>query len=264
MTSANDYCIIPKRRFCFFWELFPMLTERQQKILECIIKEYTRKANPVGSTSILEGYGFSFSPATIRMEMAILEKRGYLYQPHTSAGRIPTDKGYRYFIGSLMGNQELSRRDQFLIQEELLKLRVKNLKLVRTMARLLGALSHNLAISGIIEDKEYFQSGIKGLLSQPEFSKNVDEICRTVEILDYLDQNVEKLMAKLGKGEMTILVGRENPLVKGKECSVIVSRCQFADGENGILAIMGPKRMEYAKNVSLVKYVVELLKKGRS
>jgi transcriptional regulator of heat shock response len=241
-----------------------MLTERQRKILECVIKEYTQTANPVGSTNILNEYHFDLSPATVRMEMAELEDRGYLYQPHTSAGRIPTDKGYRYFVSSLMQYQELGKKDQFLLQEELFKLKVKNLKLIRSLAKLLGALSHNLAISGLVEEREYFQSGIRGLLSQPEFSKNIDEVCRTVEVLDYLDQNVERLMKKLGKGDMKVLIGRENPLIKGKECSVIVSRCQFADGENGILAIMGPKRMEYAKNVSLVKYIADLLKRGKA
>jgi|AntAceMinimDraft_16_1070373.scaffolds.fasta_scaffold37353_3 transcriptional regulator of heat shock response len=235
-----------------------MLTERQQKILECVVKEYTQTANPVGSASILKRYGFSISPATIRMEMAGLEKMGYLYQPHTSAGRIPTDKGYRYFVNSLMNNQELTKRDQSLLQEELLKLRARNVKLTRITAKLLAVLSQNLAISGIVKEKEYFQSGIRGLLSQLEFT-NVDEIYKTVEMLDYLDQNIEQLIKKLGKGEVKILIGKENPLIKNKECSVVVSRCRLPYGEDGILAIMGPKRMRYARNVSLLKYVVKLL-----
>ncbi|MBU2025567.1 MAG: hypothetical protein ABIC19_03365 [Patescibacteria group bacterium] len=234
------------------------LTSRQEKILTCIIKEYTRTAIPVGSLNILKRYLFDISPATMRAEMAFLERHNFLYQPHVSAGRVPTDKGYRYFVNSLMKNHSLTQKEQVLLQQELLKQKIKNQRLARTTAKLLAALSHNLAISGLVEEEEYFQSGIQEFLSQPDFS-DIDEICRTVEVLDYLDQSIEKLLKKLEPGKVSTFIGRENPLSKSKDCSVIISRYQLPRGQTGIIAIMGPKRMHYDKNISLIKYVTNLL-----
>lgn len=239
-----------------------MLTLRQEKILEGVVKEYTRTAQSVGSRNLLARYNFKVSPATIRSEMSELERMGYLYHPHTSAGRIPTDKGYRFFVASLMKDKELSRKDQLLLQEELWKLKAKSNRMARTAAKMLSVLSHSLAISGVVEEEEYFQSGIKELLSQPEFT-DIDEICRTVEVLDYLDKNIANLLDELKQGEVKALIGNENPLFKSEQCSIVVARCRLPEGETGIIAIMGPKRMEYAKNISLVKYVSGLLE-GRS
>ena len=96
------------------------MNQRQEKILECVIEEYTSTALPIGSKILVEKYKIKASPATIRNEMAELEEEGYLYQPHISAGRIPTDKGYRYFVEELMKDRELSKREQIKLQEELL------------------------------------------------------------------------------------------------------------------------------------------------
>ena len=235
-----------------------MLSVRQRNILECVVKEYTSTANPVGSENILKHYNFPASSATIRLELAELEREGYLYQPHTSAGRIPTDKGYRYFVNSLMKNRELSLSDQAMLQEELMKLKAKNIRLTRTAAKLLATLSHNLAISGLIEEEEYFQSGVRELLSQPDFS-DVDEVCKTVEVLDYLDQNIDHLLEDLEEGQVETFIGKENPLTRSENCSLIIARCRISKNQTGIIAIMGPKRMRYAKNISLVQYMANLL-----
>jgi len=235
-----------------------MLTGRQKRILEIVIKEYTRSAEPLGSEELLKQYDFGVSPATIRAEMAELTHLGYLYQPHVSAGRVPTDKGYRFFVNDLMKSRSLPVGEQRMLQEEILKLKARNIRLARTAAKLLATLSHNLAISGLIEEEEYFQSGIRSLLSNPEFS-DVDEICRVVEVLDYLDENVDRIMSQLKEGEVQTLIGRENPLIKSDDCSMVVSRCRMPDGNTGILAIIGPKRMRYAKNISLIEYMTRLL-----
>jgi heat-inducible transcriptional repressor len=235
-----------------------MLSLRQEKILEYVIKEYTRRAEPVGSVNLLKRYNLDISPATVRSELFKLEQGGYLYQPYTSSGRVPSDQGYRYFVSTLMRDRELSRKDQGLLQEELLKLKAKNIRLARTTAKLLAAFSRNLAISGLIDEEEYFQSGMKDLLTQPEF-KQIDEICKIAGVLDYLDDNIDKLIKGLKEGDIKTLIGRENPLIKSEGCSVIVSRFKYSDGQSGVIAIMGPKRMQYDKNISLVKYVRQLL-----
>jgi heat-inducible transcriptional repressor len=86
-----------------------MLTERQKLILRIVVDDYVRSAEPVGSRTIAKREGINFSPATIRNEMADLEEMGYLTQPHTSAGRIPSQKGYRFYVDNLMVPERLSK-----------------------------------------------------------------------------------------------------------------------------------------------------------
>ena len=238
-----------------------MLTSRQEAILAAVIKEYTRTAVPVGSVHIIKRFAFDISPATMRAEMAELEEKGFLYQPHTSSGRVPTDKGYRYFVNSLMAQRDLTKKEQGVLQEELLKLKARNQRLARTAAKLLAALSHNLAITGLIEEETFFQSGIRDLVRQPDFTE-LDDICQVVETLDYLDNHVEKILDVLEEGEVgevKTLIGKENPLSKNEQCSLVVARCTLDEDKPGIIAIMGPKRMHYDKNISLIKYMTDLL-----
>ena len=94
------------------------LTLRQQSILSLVIQQYIGSATPVSSKSILEAGGLIVSSATIRNEMAVLEDLGYLTHPHTSAGRMPTDKGYRYFVERLIGDVELPLNDRNTIRHQ--------------------------------------------------------------------------------------------------------------------------------------------------
>ncbi|HOX10891.1 MAG TPA: hypothetical protein PK333_02785, partial [Candidatus Moranbacteria bacterium] len=94
------------------------MNTRQEKILSTVIEEYTKTAVPVGSQILANKYHFKVSPATLRNDMMALEKEGFLYQPHVSAGRIPTDKGYRYFVEEIMKDKELSKDEQHKLQRE--------------------------------------------------------------------------------------------------------------------------------------------------
>lgn len=94
------------------------LTERQRFILALVIREHTESAHPVGSKDLVEKYRLHYSPATVRSELAELTERGYLRQPHTSAGREPTEEGYRYFVGQLMGHTELPLNIQRTISHQ--------------------------------------------------------------------------------------------------------------------------------------------------
>jgi heat-inducible transcriptional repressor len=95
-----------------------MLTERRQKLLQIIVDEYVTSAQPVGSTALVEKYRLPYSSATVRSEMARLEEEGYISQPHTSAGRIPTDNGYRYYVESLMHEETPSEELQYTIRHQ--------------------------------------------------------------------------------------------------------------------------------------------------
>jgi transcriptional regulator of heat shock response len=188
--------------------------------------------------------------------MVELEKEGYLFQPHTSAGRIPTDTGYRYFVEKIMNSQELSLSEQRKLQAEMLKLKAQNNRLTRTTAKLLSSLSGSLAISGVKNDLADF--GIGELLDNPEF-REIDEFCKIAQVLDYIDENVDAILGSLKDGETKIFIGKENPIKAIANCSMVVTPWKNEAGEKGILALIGPKRMRYAKNKSLLDYAKKLL-----
>ncbi|MCK4525580.1 MAG: hypothetical protein KAU07_04015 [Candidatus Andersenbacteria bacterium] len=235
------------------------MKERRELILGSIIREYVDSAIPVSSSLLVGKYDFDLSPATIRAEMMELENEGYLYQPHTSAGRIPTDKGFRYFVDVLMQEKELTKRERNSLQVELLKLKAQNKMLARTTAKLLSIMSGNLAVSRVVDSDDFYKSGIQKLLSQPEFS-NLDSVSKIAEVIDYLDESLDGLSKELrNKSEIEVFIGKENPINNADECSMVVSKYNLKNGEEGLFAIIGPKRMKYSRNVSLIDYLKKLL-----
>lgn len=233
------------------------MNERQQEILKAVVELYTESALPVGSQVLLDNYDFQVSSATLRNDLAALENAGYLYQPHTSAGRIPTTQGYRAYVEEIMGEELLSKREQQQLQSELLMLKAKQARMGRSTAKLLSALSGNLAVTGALDRDEFYDFGMRELIDNPEFQE-IDDLCRLVETLDSLDERLETILGDLPNGETRIYIGEENPIREISNCSMIVAPFENSGGR-GILAIIGPKRMHYAKNKSLLEFVQRLL-----
>lgn len=235
------------------------MNDRQKKVLASVVTLYTETAEPVGSQALIERFRFPVSSATLRNDMAALEKEGYLYQPHTSAGRIPTDQGYRFYVEEEMLDEDLSREEQIRLRHELLVRRAREARMSRTVAKLLSNFSGGFAVSGRPGEGEFYDFGMKELLDNPEFHE-LDEVCRLVEALDIIDEKFDGLVSKLKDDETRIFIGKENPIAGIPEnCSMVVSPYRNKEGERGILAIIGPKRMPYAKNKSLLEYMKKLL-----
>ena len=110
------------------------MKKRQENILKAVVKDYIIQAEPVGSKGICNKYNLGISSATVRNELANLEEQGYLIQPHTSAGRVPTDKGYRFYVDYLMQEESLNKNEAELIRNEYQKV-TKSVKdvLIRTL-----------------------------------------------------------------------------------------------------------------------------------
>jgi len=123
-----------------------MLNARHLGVLRAIVMDYIRTAEPVGSRTISRKYGFSLSPATIRSTMADLEELGYVAQPHTSAGRVPTDRGYRFYVDALMDRPQLSRDEVEQIEHHVDPSRREMEELLREAGKLLSALSPYVAV----------------------------------------------------------------------------------------------------------------------
>lgn len=233
------------------------MNERHSKILAAVIGEYTKTGLPVGSSVLVDVYGLDVSGATVRGDMVVLEQAGMLYQPHTSAGRIPTDVGYRYFVEEIMADRELSKREQQSLQRELLKLKAQNIRLMRTTAKLLSTVSGYAAVIVNAQTGESAEFGLRNLMAQVD-AENIDDLCRIAETLDYIDEKCDTLMEELDSDETQIFIGAENPISKAKNYSMVVSRYE-QNGEAGIIALIGPKNMKYNKNKSLINYVKKLL-----
>lgn len=232
---------------------------RQQKILEAVIKEYVDTAEPVSSGVLVKKYNFGFSPATIRADMKELEKEGYLYQPHTSAGRVPTDKGYRFFIDSLMKRKELAAKEQEALQKGLAP--IPNFEsLMPRIASLLAEMSSNLAITSWFDYDEprIFKAGEGRLLKEPEFL-DFDYFHQMADVLNYLDRNIEEFFDIIKDETVGIYIGKENPVKQMKGLSMIVSGQKSRSGNRGLIAILGPQRMHYDRNIALIEYIRNLL-----
>lgn len=123
-----------------------MLNARHRGVLRAIVLDYIRTAEPVGSRTVSRRYGFSLSPATIRTTMADLEELGYVAQPHTSAGRIPTDRGYRFYVDTLMDRPQLSQAEVQRIERQVGPSTGEVEEMLRDAGRLLSALSPYVAV----------------------------------------------------------------------------------------------------------------------
>ena len=163
------------------------ITERQRQILEAIVEEYAETAAPVGSVTIRKL--FEVSPATIRAEMARLEALGLIAQPYTSAGRVPTDAGYRYYVNHMSGGaSEVAEEPALERGVHALEVRVASQS--RADAAIRGAvdalveLTGNLGLATV--DGQLYLSGLTRLFMQPEFgdTRRVQSVAKLLDNLD--------------------------------------------------------------------------------
>ena len=122
------------------------LTERQEYILSLIVREYVHTPTPVSSKGLVAQYSLAISSATVRNDMVALEERGYIYQPHTSAGRVPTEAGYRYFVQKLLGDTTLPAREQRAIRRQFEAVHLDLSQWMRLAASVLAQLAHSASL----------------------------------------------------------------------------------------------------------------------
>ena len=224
---------------------------RQKNILKVIIREYCQNGEPVGSLVLSKKYGLDFSAATIRGEMMRLERKGYLSQPHTSAGRVPTDKGLRFFVDELMDRVLLIERERRIFQEYVNRFIFEQHQLLKGAAKALARVSRNLGFSLASQDATFYGAGYADLLKNMG-EENYEEAARMFDILEH---NPEKKLMRIFKevdDGVKVFVGEENPINEFKNYSLVVASSPINENERMFIGIMGPKKMDYAKNCSLV------------
>jgi heat-inducible transcriptional repressor len=328
------------------------LKERRETVLRVIIEDYITRAAPVASGTIVEKYGLKASPATIRNDTAYLEREGYVIHPHRSAGSIPTDKAYRYYVELIGDEIELPRVEQYLIHQLSQEAREELEQWLRTVAAFLARLVHNLVVittpkavrcrfkhldlvalqdfmallivvlheakirrqvlsfnrkvsqdaltkianrltsiydgmtsSEILarreglsseerqiseslaeimatEDKldygEPYLEGLRLLLSQPEFTGS-PRILGILEVLEGEDWLRNILGQESSRRGVQVVIGEENPEPALQDLSLLASQYGVPDRASGIVGVIGPKRMDYAKAISSLNYLSALL-----
>lgn len=232
------------------------ITGRREEILNRVVKSHIDLAEPVSSKYLKKRFRLPFSSATIRAEMQRLTETGHLYQPHTSAGRVPTDKGYRFFVNSLKQVEGIVDEEISLKLKKLRRKAEDHLALLKESSHLLSLFSSGLAVSYIFGSDVFVKEGWKRTLDDPEFS-DVSRIRDFISMIDYFEDNIDSF--DLTCEAIRIYIGKEAPISKADDFSIIISKCSFPDNRDGILAILGPKRMAYDKNIFLLNSIVKIL-----
>ncbi len=223
------------------------MTERQKNILSAIVEQYAEVASPVGSNLLAKV--FNVSSATIRSDMFDLETAGYITQPHTSAGRIPTDKGYRFYVNQI--NAENSVVADKSRANNALASRVAHAgapeRMIRNAVDTLVELTHNLGIATI--GNQLYMSGLSNLFGQPEFI-NGEQVMQVARLLD----NLEPWIKEAAPNEpLSVYIGSENPIGRSAGCSLIISRFRGPYSDKSYIGMLGPTRQSYKEVMSLVR-----------
>lgn len=332
-----------------------MLNDRKKKILEAIIEEYIETAEPVSSNNLKEKYGINLSSATIRNEMAELESIGYLDKTHTSSGRVPSSKGYRYYVDQLLKSDNISVAEMEYIHSKL-QTKVNQIEeLTQIATSTLSEVTHYTSLSigpkpdlqiieefkfvslgdrmlmvviltdsGIVKEsiikfdedvteeqvetinvlfntklkgkpleiidkpiEEYIFSEMKDIvnvikkvleqirkvirqenkvhlegtnkaLDLPEF-KNMDLVKNFIKVLDK-DELMTDIMDLGDEQDIKVYIGAEGDKEELKDFSIVTFKHSVGDKDLGTIGIIGPKRMDYSKVISVMKYISKKLK----
>jgi heat-inducible transcriptional repressor len=237
------------------------MTDRKKKVLNAIIREHIATKAPVGSSAIVEKYRLNVSSATVRNIMAGLEEDGYITQPYTSAGRIPTARAYREYAdkleeaplektGKRLRKAEKQAIDEVFAGQDRWELKLK--KVAKILAEVSG-----VAVFWAFYQYNMYYTGVSNLLSQPEFTER-DLIFDISAIIDSMDDIINENFENFREGPQ-IMIGGENPF--GAFCGTVLSKYRI-NKRQGLFGILGPLRMDYKKDYSLISYVMSHLNAG--
>ena len=328
------------------------LTPRRQNILGMVVRAYIETAQPIGSRTLVDQYGLNYSAATIRNDLAALEEMGYLTHPHTSAGRLPTEEGYRYFVENLLGEGELPVSERQMIQHQFHQAQLDVDQWMRLAAAVLAHTAHNAAlitvpktaqsrfkhielislhdtvvllvlvlmggavtqqmftldgsmdqehlsrlsnelnalldgmtaddmagrvshandlgrqVIGLVQTivrqaegragEQIYQAGLRQALEEPEFAegdsaRQIVQILEERPLLDSILANMQDL------NTVQVIIGGEGRWDVLRDISLVISRYGLKEGATGLLGVVGPTRMPYARTISTVRFVSMLM-----
>lgn len=233
------------------------MNTRQKNILKSIVSEYQATGQPVASQVLVKKYNFDLSPATIRSEMLELDKEGMLEQPYHSAGRIPTTSAYRMLVDEMMQGQDIHLKDGEKIRRKIMEFEPENL-IASEMAKILAEFSHNLGLSAsLAKDLDFHEAGFSSLLDDEELARP-QSVADILHGFDALEKELGDLFGET-RADIEVFIGEENPIKNFKCCSLVLGGYE-SPKDKGFIGILGPKRMDYERNIFLVDEFKKLMK----
>ncbi|MEX0877441.1 MAG: hypothetical protein WDZ40_01095 [Candidatus Spechtbacterales bacterium] len=270
-------------------------SNRNEQILLDIVEEYIKTAEPVSSHQLLEKYKYNFSSATLRNIMAVLDESGFLHQPHTSAGRIPTRKAYQFFVDKVsLGSRDLpteasakagmparqstgegkSERQKEKKSSNVSSKFKKDLReamrespdaAAHMLSRHLAEMTNAMAFAGLLSINHFYKEGLRYLLDEPEFitTENIRDI---VEYADSLEKRLDQLYKAI-QDDVRVYIGDFSPPARNARAgdsekalpfSLMAFTSDFNGSERGVFGIIGPMRMHYNENLQLLSEIRSL------
>lgn len=233
------------------------LSPRQLKILQAVVEEYVASGIAVGSETIEKKYKLGVSPATVRNEMVKLIEMGYLKQPHTSAGRIPTTKALRLYIAEIMKEKQLSVREEVSIKQQLWDQRNDYERLMRHATLVLADTTQLLSVAITGED-DIFYAGAANILDIPEFF-DIDVTKAVLQLLDRHDALLGVFRQATTTNPVKVLLGEELDMHYLEPCGFVFTGFQAGRYGTGMVGIIGPSRLNYPYVVPVVRYFGSLI-----
>lgn len=229
---------------------------RKRAVLTAAINKYIKEAMPVSSEDIARD--FDLSPATIRNIFAELEESNYLTHPHTSGGRIPTNKGYRYYVDFLILQTELLTQEKEQIVREYQN-RINRLEdVLDKTSEIISNITHYTGIAFFREWQDrFFYKGISLILDQPEFQD-----CQKIRLLIKILEDKQNLLHIINRDfteKVKVYIGEELDYPQMHNCSLLISSYHIKDKSVGRLAVLGPIRMEYKRTIPALEYISDVL-----
>lgn len=232
--------------------------ERKDQILAITVDQYIRTVSPVSSGFIAREYGLDLSPATIRNVLSELEEQGYLTHPHTSAGRVPTQKGYRYYVDHLMQEIQLLEDEKRRIRAEYAQAHAELEELLEQTSRVLSETTHYTTLVSVDGwDRKVFCQGMSFLVEYPDY-QDIHKIKNVLAALEEKKRLLEIINQELNR-RTAIFIGAELECEGIDGCSLVVSRYATKEGHSGRIAVLGPTRMDYGRAVSALEYMGDLI-----
>ena len=235
------------------------LRSRKDRILYITIGEYIKTMTPVSSGFIVDNYPLELSSATIRNVLAELEEDGYLTHPHTSAGRIPTENGYRYFVNNLMQEIQLLEEEKNRIKAEYEKASRELEILLDKTSQVISQITNYTSIVSVDGwSGKIFCKGTRYVVEYPDYHQDLNKIKSILVALDEKEKLLEVLNQNL-QHKVGVFIGHEMAKPGLDECSLVVAQYKTKEGLTGRMAVLGPKRMDYERVFSALDYVSHII-----
>ncbi len=231
---------------------------RKDIVLGMVVRQYIKTEAPVSSALVAEEYTQDISSATIRNILAELEEDGFLTHPHTSSGRIPTQRGYRYYVDFLMQEIHFIEEERLSVQREYER-GVRELEaLLEKTSEVVSDLTHCMSIVTIDGVPRRFVCRGMNYLPYVLGAQNIQKMAYILKVLEEKERVLEVLQRNLDR-KIKIYIGQESACDAFEDCALAVSRFQIKNGSSGTIAVLGSTRMDYQRVVSALECVSEII-----